>query len=93
MEITIDKECSLCHGDGYLKFTVKQWENFLVWQADPSEEKSLAPHDVPDFLKIPCQKSAAKIDQNTMQTTCPTCMGAGKTTSVVSLEELKELLK
>lgn len=93
MEITIDKECEMCHGDGYLKCTVQQWENFKIWEADPTEDKGTAPHDVPAFLKIPCQRSISRLDANTMQSACPTCMGAKKIPTVVTLEELKELLK
>lgn len=71
----MNKLCTTCNGDGYINFTVKQWNNFLLWEKDPSEDKMSSSTDFPAFLKIPCARSVSKLDDNIMHGNCPVCRG------------------
>ena len=92
MGLIVNITCSTCNGDGYMTVDKTSWERFLVWSADPTEDKINSPDTFPEFLKRIHNIWGGAISK-IVSLPCPDCGGQKTITKEVSFEELKNLIK
>lgn len=91
-EILFNQVCSLCNGDGYLTVTKTQWNEYLAWLADPTEEKANSTDSFPYFLKdLPNHHTVSTL-RDKVTVVCTKCNGQKSVQQAISLDDLKKLL-
>lgn len=91
-EIMMDVVCDYCNGDGYLKVTLDQWNSYLAWSNDPSENKSNSNDDFPQFLKMLYNHISVGINGRVVTMQCVRCQGTKTIRKILTLEDLRGLL-
>lgn len=85
--------CDYCHGDGYLSVTLTQWDDYKAWVADPTEGKTNSKDNFPQFLKMLYIQVGVNIVGNVVTVPCVRCGGTKTIQKVLTLDDLKGLLK
>lgn len=89
--ITTDT-CPMCNGDGYISATKKEWADYLLWSADPTEDRANSHDNFPVFLKDLPNHSCAGFFKDKVTFPCSRCGGKKTIAKRLSLEELKKIL-
>jgi len=91
-EIVFNQKCYLCNGDGYLTVTNAQWDEFMLYVDDPTEEKLNSTDNFPQFLKNLHNFTTVGKAKDYVAMQCTICYGAKVIPKKLTLDELKALL-
>lgn len=92
-EIILNQECGLCKGDGYLSATKQEWKDYQTWQDDPTEDKANSHDNFPWYLKDLPNHMTVGFFKEGVQFPCVRCHGKKVIQQILSLDDLKKLLK
>jgi hypothetical protein len=91
-EIVFNQQCYLCKGDGYLIVTNAQWDEFMIYVDDPTEEKLNSTDNFPQFLKNLSNFITVEKHKDFYSMQCTLCHGTKVVAKKITLDDLKKLL-